>query len=90
MRKRRREEEGEEGEGRGGEGGGGRRRGGEGGGGGGERGGAKADRHEKKGEMRTTYELQTEEVGHGHMTVHVIKSYVWESHMKPFSHRVAA
>ncbi len=31
---------------------------------------------------------------HSHMTVHVIKSYVWdsnwESHMKPFSHRVDA
>ncbi len=27
------------------------------------------------------------EVGHGHMAVHLIE---WESHMKPFSHRVAA
>ncbi len=33
----------------------------------------------------------SEEEGHCHMTVlHVIKSYVWESHMKPYSHRAAA
>ncbi len=31
-----------------------------------------------------------EEVGHGHITVHVIKSSERQSHMKPFSHRVAA
>ncbi len=39
---------------------------------------------------RRELEGEAEEVGHGHMTVHVIKSYVWESHMKPFAHRVAA
>ncbi len=40
--------------------------------------------------VKWSYNYMSEEVGHGHMTVHVIKSYVWESHMKPFSHRVAA
>ncbi len=43
-----------------------------------------------KGKMCPRNVYTPEEVGHGHVTVHVIKSYVRESHMKPFSLRVAA
>ncbi len=36
------------------------------------------------------YCCHSEEIGYGLMTVHVINSYVWESHTKQFSHKIAS